>query len=285
MARKPGLGRGLEALIPSDDVSPGEGGVNFIPITSIRVNPRQPRKNLNEEDLHDLANSIREHGILQPLILTQDEEGSAYTLIAGERRWRAAQLAGLDAVPAIIRQASNQQRLEFALIENIQRSDLAPLEKADAYQQLIEEFNLSHEEIAERVSKNRVTITNTLRLLKLPETVRRALAGNQISEGHARALLSLNSSQSQIAALQTILNHELNVRQTEELVRKLSGERPITRIKLAQSPEKVDLENRLRSHFGTKVTLQHGKKGGKLIIHYFSDEDLDTLVNQILGNQ
>ena len=285
MARKPGLGRGLEALIPSDDVSPGEGGVNFIPITSIRVNPRQPRKNLNEEDLHDLANSIREHGILQPLILTQDEEGSAYTLIAGERRWRAAQLAGLDAVPAIIRQASNQQRLEFALIENIQRSDLAPLEKADAYQQLIDEFNLSHEEIAERVSKNRVTITNTLRLLKLPETVRRALAGNQISEGHARALLSLNSSQSQIAALQTILNHELNVRQTEELVRKLSGERPITRIKLAQSPEKVDLENRLRSHFGTKVTLQHGKKGGKLIIHYFSDEDLDTLVNQILGNQ
>ena len=233
MARKPGLGRGLEALIPSDDVSPGEGGVNFIPITSIRVNPRQPRKNLNEEDLHDLANSIREHGILQPLILTQDEEGSAYTLIAGERRWRAAQLAGLDAVPAIIRQASNQQRLEFALIENIQRSDLAPLEKADAYQQLIDEFNLSHEEIAERVSKNRVTITNTLRLLKLPETVRRALAGNQISEGHARALLSLNSSQSQIAALQTILNHELNVRQTEELVRKLSGERPITRIKLS----------------------------------------------------
>ena len=285
MARKPGLGRGLEALIPSDDVSPGESGVNFIPITSIRVNPRQPRKNLNEEDLLDLANSIREHGILQPLILTQDEQGSAYTLIAGERRWRAAQLAGLDAVPAIIRQASNQQRLELALIENIQRSDLAPLEKADAYQQLIEEFNLSHEEIAERVSKNRVTITNTLRLLKLPETVRRALDGNQISEGHARALLSLNSSQSQIAALQTILNHELNVRQTEELVRKLSGERPITRIKSAQSPEKVDLENRLRSHFGTKVTLQHGKKGGKLIIHYFSDEDLDTLVNQILGNQ
>jgi ParB family transcriptional regulator, chromosome partitioning protein len=284
MARKPGLGRGLEALIPSDDVSPGGSGVNFIPITSIRVNPRQPRKHLDEEDLLDLANSIREHGILQPLILTQDEQGSVYTLIAGERRWRAAQLAGLDAVPAIIRQASNQQRLELALIENIQRSDLAPLEKADAYQQLIEEFNLSHEDIAERVSKNRVTVTNTLRLLKLPETVRKALAGNQISEGHARALLSLNSSQSQIAALQTILKHELNVRQTEELVRKLSGERPITRVKPAQSPDKLDLESRLRSYFGTKVTLQHGKKGGKLIIHYFSDEDLDTLVNQILGD-
>ncbi len=284
MARKPGLGRGLEALIPSDDASPGESGVNFVPISSIKVNPRQPRKNINEEDLLDLANSIREHGILQPLILTLDEQGSAYTLIAGERRWRAAQLAGLDAVPAIIRQASNQQRLELALIENIQRSDLAPLEKADAYQQLIEEFNLSHEEIAERVSKNRVTVTNTIRLLKLPETVRRALAGNQISEGHARALLSLNSSQSQIAVLQTILKHELNVRQTEELVRKLSGERPITKVKPPQSPDKLDLESRLRSHFGTKVTLQHGKKGGKLIIHYFSDEDLDTLVNQILGS-
>ncbi len=284
MARKPGLGRGLEALIPSDDASPGESGVNFVPITSIKVNPSQPRKNINEEDLHDLANSIREHGILQPLILTQDEQGNAYTLIAGERRWRAAQLAGLDAVPAIIRQASNQQRLELALIENIQRSDLAPLEKADAYQQLIEEFNLSHEEIAERVSKNRVTVTNTIRLLKLPETVRRALSGNQISEGHARALLSLNSSQSQIAALQTILKYQLNVRQTEDLVRKLSGERPKIKVQPAQSPDKLDLESRLRSHFGTKVTLQHGKKGGKLIIHYFSDEDLDTLVNQILGS-
>jgi len=283
MARKPGLGRGLEALIPSDDASPGESGVNFVPITSIKVNPSQPRKNINEEDLHDLANSIREHGILQPLILTQDEQGNAYTLIAGERRWRAAQLAGLEAVPAIIRQASNQQRLELALIENIQRSDLAPLEKADAYQQLIEEFNLSHEEIAERVSKNRVTVTNTIRLLKLPETVRRALSGNQISEGHARALLSLNSSQSQIAALQTILKYQLNVRQTEDLVRKLSGERPKMKVQPAQSPDKLDLESRLRSHFGTKVTLQHGKKGGKLIIHYFSDEDLDTLVNQILG--
>ena len=284
MARKPGLGRGLEALIPSNEVSPVESGVNFIPISSIKVNPSQPRKSLNEEDLRDLANSIREHGILQPLILTQDEQGSGYTLIAGERRWRAAQLAGLEAVPAIIRQASNQQRLELALIENIQRSDLAPLEKADAYQKLIEEFNLSHEEIAKRVSKSRVAVTNTIRLLKLPETVRRALVGNQISEGHARALLMLNSSQSQIAALQTVLKHELNVRQTEELVRKLSGERPPARIKPAQSPDTLDLESRLRSHFGTKVTLQHGKKGGKLIIHYFSDEDLDTLVNQILGS-
>ncbi len=283
MAHKPGLGRGLEALIPPGEPSSVEGGINFISISKIKHNPKQPRKILDEESLTDLANSIRENGILQPLVLTQDEPGGEYTLIAGERRLRAAQLAGLDAVPAVVRQATNQQRLELALIENIQRSDLSPLEKAEAFHQLADEFNLSHEEIAARVSKNRVTVTNTIRLLKLPETVRKALASDQITEGHARALLGLNTSQAQIAALQTILKNGLNVRQTEELVRKLGGERKSIQPRQVPSPDQLDLENRLRSHLGTKVTLVHGKKGGKVIIHYYSAEELDSLVDQILG--
>jgi len=237
---------------------------------------------MHDEGLEELAASIREHGILQPLIVTQDPQTRKYTLIAGERRLRAASLAGLDTVPVLVRFASDQQRLELALIENLQRSDLSPLETAEAYRQLADEFGLSHEEISDRVAKSRVAVTNTLRLLKLPEEVRDALAQDKISEGHARALLALATPQAQKAVLQIILARDLNVRQTEELVRLYAGERPARPPKPEPSAEIRSIEERLREHLGTRVTLKHGKKGGSVIIHYYSDEELNALISQIL---
>jgi ParB family chromosome partitioning protein len=232
-----------------------------------------------EDDLKELSDSIREHGILQPLIVTYDAGMDLYTLIAGERRLRAAKLAGLDMVPVIVRSATDQERLELALIENVQRADLTPLETAEAYRQLAEDFKLSHDEIALRVGKNRVTVTNTLRLLKLPEAVQQALAEGNISEGHARALLALNTPQAQTAALQSILRHQLNVRQTEELVRKLGGEKSTpTVVHHAVSPDIKAMEEKLRERLGTKVTLNHGKQGGTLVIHYYSQEELDAII-------
>ena len=283
MTRKTGLGRGLDSLIPIQESSQLASGIQHVPVASISPNPRQPRTNFDELELEELAASIREHGIIQPLILFETEESGKYCLIAGERRWLAARKAGLDSVPVIIRQASQQELLEIALVENVQRADLSPLEAAEAFRQLSEEFELSHEQIAARVGKSRAAVTNTLRLLKLPASVQKALAAGHISEGHARAILALSTSQAQIAALETILRHDLNVRQTEELVRKLSGEKPPAQPKSAPPPELVALEERLRSQLGTRVSLNHGQKGGTLVIHYYSDEELDNLVIRILG--
>jgi ParB family transcriptional regulator, chromosome partitioning protein len=282
MSRRAGLGRGLESLIPSGE--PQTGAISQLAVESILPNPRQPRTRFDPEELAELAASIREHGVLQPLIVTQGQEPDRYLLVAGERRWLAARQAGLTHVPALLREASDQQRLELALIENVQRADLAPLETADAYRQLAEDFSLSHEEIAARVGKSRVAVTNTLRLLKLPEAVRQALAQGKISEGHARALLALTTTQSQTAALLTILSHELNVRQTEALVRRLSGERPAPAEKPAPPPEVTDLEHRLEDSLGTRVNLKRGSQGrGTVVIHFYSDEELDALVARLLG--
>ncbi|HPK27071.1 MAG TPA: ParB/RepB/Spo0J family partition protein, partial [Anaerolineaceae bacterium] len=226
MARKSGLGKGLDALIPEwkqETLSSNANQVVQISIDKIKPNPMQPRKVFDDESLQDLANSIKEHGILQPLILVQTEDADTYNLIAGERRWRAARLAGLSEVPAIVRTATHQEQLEYSIIENIQREDLNALERARAYQLLVDEFSLTHEEIAQRVGKSRAAVTNTLRLLNLPESAQQALLEDKISEGHARALLSLNSTQAINAALETVLNLGLNVRQTELLVSKLQG--------------------------------------------------------------
>lgn len=282
MTRKGGLGKGLDALIPGDDQPIADGTALQIPVEKIIPNPHQPRSQMDESELQDLAASIRQHGILQPLIVTHEAGAEQYVLIAGERRLRAAQLIGLETVPVVIREASDIQRLELALIENVQRADLGALEKAEAYRQLSDEFGLSHEEIGMQVGKSREAITNTLRLLKLPETVRAALSAGQISEGHARALLRLNTHQAQIAALQTILRFSLNVRQAEELVKKLLGEKTPAPVKKSPAAEISELEARLRQQLGTKVTLRHGKKGGTLVIHYYSDEELDAVVNHIL---
>ncbi|MRR29722.1 ParB/RepB/Spo0J family partition protein [bacterium] len=285
MARKSGLGKGLGALIPSG-IEAGEdadeSGPLQVGIDQILPNPSQPRQAMEQESLTELAASIREHGILQPLIVSKGGQTDQYVLIAGERRWRAAKLVGLTVVPVIVREATDQQRLELALIENLQRSDLAPLDTAEAYRQLAEEFKLSHDEISERVGKSRTAVTNTLRLLRLPDAVRIALVENKISEGHARALLGLASAQAQAAVLQNVLANDLSVRQTEELVRRYSGERALPVKRSEPAPEIQALEARLRDGLGTRVTLRHGKKGGTLVIHYYSDEELDGLISQIL---
>jgi len=288
MARKGGLGKGLDALL-QDTSSPapaappsGESGVTTVSISKIIPNPQQPRQTMKEEHLQELADSITEHGVIQPLIVTYDETQDQYILIAGERRLRASELAGLESVPVLVREATNQQQLELALIENVQRADLSALETAEAYAQLKKDFSLSHEEIATRVGKSRTAVTNTMRLLKLPPAVKQALAEDQITEGHARALLALSTKQGQVAAMQTIVKQGLNVRQTEELIRKLNGEKPAPKPRKAPSPEILELEQQLRSHFGTKVTLSHGKKGGAVTIHYYSNEELDALMKKLL---
>jgi ParB family chromosome partitioning protein len=285
MARKGGLGKGLDALIPGEvtEQNPSSSEV-FIQTNMIVPNPLQPRDHMNSEDLEDLANSIREHGVLQPLVVSFDQLTGMYTLIAGERRLRASKLAGLDTVPVIVREVTNQERLELALIENVQRADLSALETAEAYRQLAEDFHLSHDEISTRVGKSRVTVTNTLRLLKLPDPVLKALADNDITEGHARALLGLNTAQAQNAALQTIINNGLNVRQAEELVRKMLGHKPASTDPKPVLPEIKEIEDRLQTKLGTRVSLHHGQKGGSLTIHYYSDEELDSLVSQLLGD-
>jgi ParB family chromosome partitioning protein len=235
-------------------------------------------------NISQLADSISEHGILQPLVVLPKDAGGSYTLIAGERRLRAAEKAGLEFVPVIVREANEQQQLEWALVENLQRSDLNPLEIANGYLQLADEFDLSHAEIAKRVGKNRATVSNTLRLLKLSAAVRGALIENKISEGHARALLSLPTAQAQSAALQSILERELSVRQVEELVQRLLGERRKKKPKTKRSPEETDLENQLRDALGTRVTLKRGRRGGSLVIRFFSDEELNALVDRLLAS-
>jgi ParB family chromosome partitioning protein len=282
MKRKSGLGRGLDALIPRAENGQPAGGVVEISVDRIVPNPHQPRDQINQQRLTELAASINEYGVIQPLIVTQRGESDAYVLIAGERRLLAAQQAGLSTVPALIREASELQRLEIALIENLQRDDLTPLETASAYQHLVDDFGLSHGEIAGRVGKNRTTVTNTLRLLNLSPPVKDALNEGKISEGHARALLALETPQSQKAALATLLNKDLSVRQTEDLVKQFRGEKNKPRKKVIRSPGVEALEERLRTQLGTKVRLRHGKKGGSITIYYFSEEELDSLVEHLL---
>ncbi len=285
MARKSGLGRGLDALIPQDEPEPSDEGLVEVPVDQIRPNPHQPRAHFDREGLAELAASIREHGLIQPLILSPTGEPGRYNLVAGERRLRAARQVGLKTVPAIIRPLGSRQSLELALIENLQREDLTPMEAANAYQQLAEEFALSHGEIASRVGKSRAAITNTLRLLKLPLVIQQALSKGLIGEGHARALLALPDVEAQTNALQIILTRGFSVRQTEEWVRRNNTRRPASpRPRPAPSPELTAVEDELRQRLQTKVQLVSGRKGGRLIIHYYSEEELDALIERILGD-
>jgi ParB family chromosome partitioning protein len=286
MARRKGLGRGLDALIPTGGKSSGlsnagGGGVQEVAVELIKRNPRQPRVNFNEEELNELAASIREHGVIQPLLVTPNSDGT-FVLIAGERRWHAAQRAGLRVIPVITRLASNQELLELAFVENVQRADLNSMEEAEAYRQLVEDFGLSHESVAKRVGKSRVAVTNTLRLLGLADVVKQALVDGRITEGHARALLALSTQKAQSSALQTVMNLSLSVRQTEELVRKLAGQKMIKAKKRGRSADVNDVEKRLQHSLGTRVALKHGKKGGTVTIYYYSDEELDSLLEKLL---
>ena len=288
-AKRPGLGKGLDALIPThpEGKTLSEfGGVLEVPLTLIDANPHQPRRGFDEEKLKELAASITEHGIIQPLVLTVQEESpeQKYALIAGERRLRAAHIAGLKTVPAVLREADSQDHLLLALIENVQRADLNPLETATAYQSLAVEFDLSHEEIGKRVGKSRAAVTNTLRLLDLPDVVQQAIRKNQISMGHARALLGLPTIKAQSAALQSILTQELSVRQTEELVTRLKGNKKGKPAKKkSKSPELKALEEDLQSALGTKVRLTRSNKGtGTITVHYYSDEEFEALMDRFL---
>jgi ParB family chromosome partitioning protein len=281
----------LDALIPG---APGGeaaphglaalNGVSQIPVAAIGRNPRQPRARLEPTELEELANSIREHGVIQPLIVAQTAYPGQYTLIAGERRLEASRLAGLALVPAIVREATEQQLLEVALVENIQRSDLGPLETALAYKHLADDFGLSHEAIAAKVGKKRVTVTNTMRLLRLPQKVLEALSAGEITEGHARTLLQLPTAEAQLAAYATVVRNGLSVRQTEELVNRLQGEKPRRAARAPKSAEVEHLAEQLRERLGTKVTLRRSRTGeGSITLHFYSDEELNNIAGTILG--
>src|SRR5215204_2669290 len=283
MVKRTGLGRGLDALIPSGQTttpSGDGGGVTHVSVDLIQRNPRQPREKFDIEELENLAESIREHGVIQPLIVSPGKNG-IYVLIAGERRLQASRKAGLKTVPVVISHASDQQLLELALIENVQRADLNAIEEAEAYQHLAKEFKLSHETIATRVGKSRVAVTNTLRLLDASAAVKQALVDGRITEGHARALLALSTAKAQEMLLNQVVNLDLSVRQTEALARKYGGQKPATKKKSSTSADVTDVERRLRSSLGTKVALKHGKKGGTVTIYYYSDEELDSLLEKL----
>jgi ParB family chromosome partitioning protein len=281
MSKRSGLGKGLEALIPTGREP--AGGFAQVPVAAITPNPMQPRSAMDPETLAELAASIREHGLLQPLIVTCNGPDQ-YQLIAGERRWQAARLAGLTTVPAIVKEASPQEVLELALVENIQRADLNPLEEASAFRQLVDEFGLTQEQVAQRVGKSRVAVTNILRLLRLPAEVRQALAGGSISEGHARALLALPTSEAQLAALEVVVQKDLSVRQTEELVRRLLAQPPQPQPPEVPNPEAQALEQEFRDTLGTKVNLYRDRRGrGRLVIHFYSEEELQAIYDLIVG--
>ncbi len=282
MPPRSGLGKGLDALIPggSQPVSTSASGVTQVAVDLIQRNPRQPREKFDINELENLAASIREHGVIQPLIVAPGKNG-VYILIAGERRLQASRKAGLKTVPVVIRNATDQQLLELAIIENVQRADLNAIEEAEAYQNMAKEFKMSHEVIAQRVGKSRVAVTNTMRLLDASAAVKQALVDNRISEGHARAMLALTTAKAQENLLNTVVNLDLSVRQTEALARKYSGQKPATKKKSASSADVNDIEKKLRSSLGTKVALKYGKKGGTVTIYYYSDEELDTLLEKL----
>ena len=279
-----GLGKGLGALIPATEVS--GPGMSEVAVDLIVPNPMQPRQALDEKALQELADSIREHGLIQPLIVTsiQDPASDAqYQIIVGERRWEAAKMAGLTRVPVIVKETTPQEMLELALVENIQRADLNPLEEAAAYRQLIDDFGLTQEQVAEKVGKSRVTVANSVRLLGLPDEIKRILAEGQISEGHARALLALKKRADQLKVLEAIVKKGLSVRQTEEMVRRVAAGRQPRRRGEPPSPETESLENEFRNALGTKVKLFRSKKGGKLVIQFYSEEELEAIYRIIVG--
>ncbi len=285
--RTGGLGRGLASLIPSGTAiaaAPAE-----IPIDRITANPYQPRKIIADDALESLAASITEHGVLQPILVNETLDG--YELIAGERRLRAARLAGLTRIPAVVRQLAGREQLEVALVENIQRADLNALEEAEAYRQLVEQFGLSQDDIARRVGRARSTVANTLRLLELAPAVQSAIRDGTISEGHARAIGSVERPAEQEALLGAVVNRGLSVRQTEELARRLKQqpqaepvtEPPVEPAASALDPEIERIETELRAALGTKVSLARARKGGRIVIEYYDEADLTRLYEKLIG--
>jgi len=282
MVQKRGLGRGLAALIPGAD---GAGATSLeIPLAELESNPLQPRRHFDQAALEELASTIKAHGVLTPVVVRRSAGG--YQIVAGERRIRAARLAGLTRVPAIVREASNAQALEMALVENLQREDLNPLEAAEAYQRLIEEFGLTQEEVAQRVGRDRSSVANALRLLRLPRRIREDIAAGSLSEGHARALLGLERQADQLKARDRIVAKGLSVRAAEALVRRLKrGDGKGAPRPAAANPNLQALEEQLRQVLGTKVRIARTGPGGIIEISFFSDEDLTRLVELLAGQR
>jgi len=272
VAKSFGLGRGLDALIPR---GAAEGAALQVPIDRVRRNPHQPRLDFDDEGMAELAASIEAHGVLQPIVVRGAADGG-YELIAGERRLRAARAAGMTQIPAVVRDSSANELLELALVENVQREDLNPIEEATAYRELVDRFGLSHEAVARQVGKSRVAISNSLRLLDLAPETRQAIVDGRISEGHGRALAALTIAELQRAVLQVVLERQLSVRQTEELVRR-KRELGQTRRRQPLSEDLADVEAQLRGILATKVGIVRTRKGGRVVIDFYSDEELDRI--------
>jgi len=310
--KRRGLGRGLDALIISTEGS--EGGqdaasgnidassdarppvrstVRQLPVATIQANPHQPRTHFDDAALDELADSIRVHGVIQPLLVAQNpQRPDLFWLIAGERRWRAAQRVGLESIPAIVREATARELVELAIIENVQRADLHPLEEAAAYASLIEEYGLTQSEVAERVGKSRPAVANTVRLLHLPTAARNALLSGAISTGHARALLPLEEEQKIETALAIVTARDLTVRETETLVKQLLQPQPVEDLPKRTAPTSAEtaqiahMEEGFRRALGTKVALNRNAQGaGKLTIHFYNDDDLEAIYRLIAGDE
>jgi len=277
-----GLGRGLDALIPR-----GAGGVQEVEVGRISPSPVQPRHSFDPVALDELAASIREHGVLQPVIVAR--AGAGYTLVAGERRWRAARLAGLSTIPALVRETSPESALELALVENLQRADLTPLEEAAAYRDLVDSFSLTQEQVAARVGRSRVAVTNRLRLLGLPERTKALLAEGAITEGHARALLGCADPGLTDAIAEQVAERGLSVRETEELVRRAraqepgpDSDEPASGPSGREAASPSAMEEELQRALGTRVQILRSRRGGRLVVHYYDDDQLSGILEMLL---
>ncbi|MGB2695906.1 MAG: ParB/RepB/Spo0J family partition protein [Dehalococcoidia bacterium] len=278
MTRARGLGRGLSALIPS------KPGVDEVDVDLIVPNPQQPRTVMDEGALNELVESVREHGVIQPLLVSEGEQPGVYQLIAGERRLRAARLAGLQRVPVVVKEAASGELLELALVENLQREDLNALEEALAYRRLADEFDMTQEAIATRVGRSRTAVANAMRLLALSDEVKASLASGEMTEGHARALLGLEDPGVRRRVWREVVDRGLSVRETEALVRRggPTTKAPASRAPAASDPDVSRLEERLRTALGTKVELHQRARGrGRLVVHFYSDEELEGLLARL----
>lgn len=296
---KRGLGKGLDAIIPEkkevkitavpkvSDVEPEEGKVVSIKLTKIERDKQQPRRVFNEDALNEMADSINKFGVIEPLVVQKKDD--YYEIVAGERRWRAAKIAGLKEVPCIIKTYTDREKVEIQLIENVQREDLNPIEKAQAFKRLLTEFSLTQDELAEQIGKNRTTITNTMRLLNLSENVQKMVEEDLISQGHARALLSITDENKQYQTAQKVFDERLSVRETEKLVKNL--DKPQKKSKGNKTPEQLQLiyntlEDRIREKIGAKITINpKNEKKGKIEIEYNSQSELEEIVNRITDHK
>lgn len=274
---KKGLGKGLGALIESEDSS-DKRGILEIKINDIEPNINQPRKKFDDDKLLQLSESIREHGIVQPIIVKKVND--SYKIVAGERRWRAARLAGLTSVPTVVKEISDKQLMEIALIENIQREDLNPIEEAEAFERLLREYDMTQDELSKAVGKSRSVIANSLRLMSLDEKVKEFVINGELSNGHARALIAIENKDLQVKAAEEIISKSLNVRQTEALVKSIHVEKKVPKVSV-KDENFIEIEEKLKSIFGTKVELQNNNKKGKIMIEYYSMEELDRILEMI----